>query len=297
MGFLTFCAAIAVFAALAYNRELVTGENMSDNTKNILLKIQYDGTNFHGWQKQPNGRTVQGEVEHVLRFIAGYDVPVNGTSRTDAGVHALGQCASFNWDNPLPTNKLANIMNRRFGVGGLGRSGLPGDIRVISAVEVPSGFHARFSCHGKTYKYVVDRSGDIFERNYVYQYGYELDHEAMRVAAKAAVGTHDFASFQTTGGIPRETTVRTVTDIAISDEGERTIIRVTGDGFLYNMVRIIVGTLLEIGTGKRSASDMEQIVADATRSSAGFTAPPQGLYLEQIYFDDEFKRGGSTCTR
>ena len=196
---------------------------MSEGSKNILLKIQYDGTNFHGWQKQVDVRTVQGEVEHVLRFIAGYEVPVNGTSRTDTGVHALGQCCSFTWDNPLPTDKLADIMNRRFGAGGLGRSGLPGDIKVISAHEVPEDFHARFSCHGKTYKYIIDRSGDIFERNHVYQFGLELDHEAMRKAAKLAVGTHDFASFQTSGGIPRETTVRTITDITIIQEGDRTV--------------------------------------------------------------------------
>lgn len=270
---------------------------MSEGSKNILLKIQYDGTNFHGWQKQVDVRTVQGEVEHVLRFIAGYEVPVNGTSRTDTGVHALGQCCSFTWDNPLPTDKLADIMNRRFGAGGLGRSGLPGDIKVISAHEVPEDFHARFSCHGKTYKYIIDRSGDIFERNHVYQFGLELDHEAMREAAKLAVGTNDFASFQTSGGIPRETTVRTITGIAIIQEGDRTIIRVTGDGFLYNMVRILVGTLLEIGTGKRESSEMEAIIASTDRSKAGFTAPPEGLYLEEIYFDDGFKYGGSTCTK
>ena len=119
----------------------------------------------------------------------------------------------------------------------------------------------------------------------------------MREAAKLAVGTHDFASFQTSGGIPRETTVRTITDITIIQEGDRTIIKVTGDGFLYNMVRILVGTLLEIGTGKREASDMEAIIASTDRSKAGFTAPPEGLYLEEIYFDDGFKCGGSTCTK
>ena len=270
---------------------------MSENSKNILLKIQYDGTNFHGWQKQPDVRTVQGEVEHVLRFIAGYEVPVNGTSRTDTGVHALGQCCSFVWDNPLPTEKLADIMNRRFGAGGLGRSGLPGDIRIISADEVSMDFHARFSCHGKTYKYIIDRSGDIFERNHVYHYSFPLDHAAMREAASLAMGTHDFASFQTAGGIPRETTIRTITDISITEEDARTVIRVTGDGFLYNMVRILVGTLIEIGTGKKEAQEMKYIIASTDRSKAGFTAPPEGLYLEEIYFDDEFKHGGGTCIK
>ena len=131
----------------------------------------------------------------------------------------------------------------------------------------------------------------------MYHFGFTLDHEAMRKAAELAVGTHDFASFQTAGGIPRETTVRTITDITIREEDNRTIIQVTGDGFLYNMVRILVGTLLEIGTGKKKAAQMKEIIASTDRSKAGFTAPPEGLYLEEIYFDDEFKRGGSTCIK
>ena len=139
--------------------------------------------------------------------------------------------------------------------------------------------------------------GVIFKRNYFYRINKELNFENMAKAAKRLVGEHDFASFQTAGGIPRETTVRTITDITIIQEGDRTIIRVTGDGFLYNMVRILVGTLLEIGIGKREASEMEAIIASTDRSKAGFTAPPEGLYLEEIYFDDGFKCGGSTCTK
>ena len=111
------------------------------------------------------------------------------------------------------------------------------------------------------------------------------------------MGTHDFASFQTAGGIPRETTIRTITDISITEEDTRTVIRVTGDGFLYNMVRILVGTLIEIGTGKKEAQEMKYIIASTDRSKAGFTAPPEGLYLEEIYFDDEFKHGGGTCIK
>ncbi len=254
--------------------------------KNILLTIQYDGTGFHGWQKQPAARTVQGEIEHVLRYIAGEEVVIHGTSRTDAGVHALGQCASFRWDNPLPTEKLPLTMNRRFGAGGLGRSGAPGDIRILSAREMPEEFHARYSCKGKTYLYRIDRSGDIFDPNHDFQYPEPLDSAAMRRAAEAILGTHDFKCFETAGGTPRETTVRTITALTVAQDGDAVDIRVTGDGFLYNMVRIIVGTLVEAGTGKRDPGELADVIASRDRSRAGFTAPPQGLYLEKIYFDE-----------
>ena len=121
--------------------------------KNVLIKIEYDGTDFCGWQIQPDVRTVQGEIEHVLRYIAGEEVHIHGTSRTDAGVHALGQCASFEWNSNMPVEKLPEVMNRRFGAGGEGRNGAPGDIRILSAEVMPDGFHARYSCKGKTYRY------------------------------------------------------------------------------------------------------------------------------------------------
>ena len=252
--------------------------------KNILLKIQYDGTNFRGWQRQPGQRTVQGEIEHVLQYLAGREISINGTSRTDRGVHALGQCASFVWDFPLPTEKLPFILNKRFGAGGIGRSGAPGDIRILEAREMPPDFHARFSCRGKTYRYIIERNGDIFRRNMAFQLADSLDHAAMREGAKFIVGTHDFKSFEASGGNPRETTVRTISDLTIEEEGDRTVIEVTGDGFLYNMVRIMVGTLVEVGTGKRTPDQIRCILDGSDRQLAGFTAPPQGLYLKEIYF-------------
>jgi tRNA pseudouridine38-40 synthase len=257
----------------------------TEREKNILLVIEYDGTDFHGWQKQPGERTVQGEIEHVLSFLAGESIDIHGTSRTDSGVHALGQCASFRWSNPLPTERLPGILNKRFGAGGTGRSGAPGDIRIVSAAEMPDDFHARFSCKGKTYKYVIDTSGGIFDRHHVCQLSEPLDTEAMRTAASYLTGTHDFKSFETAGGTPRETTVRTITDIGITAEGSRILIRVTGDGFLYNMVRIIAGTLIEAGTGRRDPHSIPSVIEAKDRSMAGYTAPPQGLYLEKIYFD------------
>ena len=138
--------------------------------KNVLIKIEYDGTNFSGWQKQPRARTVQGEIEHVLKYIAMEDVNIHGTSRTDAGVHALGQCASFDWNSNMPVEKLPEVMNRRFGAGGTGRSGAPGDIRILSAEVMDDDFHARYSCKGKTYRYLIDKTGDIFRRNLAFQY-------------------------------------------------------------------------------------------------------------------------------
>jgi tRNA pseudouridine38-40 synthase len=255
--------------------------------KNVLIKIEYDGTDFRGWQIQPGLRTVQGEIEHVLRYIAGEEVRIHGTSRTDAGVHALGQCASFEWNSNMPVEKLPEVMNRRFGAGGEGRSGAPGDIRIVSAEVMPDDFHARYSCRGKTYRYVIDKTGDIFVRNCAFQYpgAAELDIEAMREAASHIVGTHDFKCFETAGGTPRETTVRTVTKLEITEDEKSVIIEISGDGFLYNMVRIITGTLVEVGAGKRRSSDLPGVIESRSRANAGFTAPPQGLYLKEIYFE------------
>ena len=254
--------------------------------KNVLIKIEYDGTDFCGWQIQPEGRTVQGEIEHVLRYIAGHEVRVHGTSRTDSGVHALGQCATFDWDCPMPVEKLPEVMNRRFGAGGEGRSGAPGDIRILSAEVMPEGFHARYDCKGKTYRYIIDKTGDIFVRHCAFQYpgASDLDIEAMREAAAEIVGTHDFKCFETAGGTPRESTVRTVSDLTISEDESSIVIEITGDGFLYNMVRIIVGTLVEAGAGKRTAASVADAIESLDRGKAGFTAPPQGLYLKEIYF-------------
>lgn len=254
---------------------------------NVLIKIEYDGTNFSGWQVQPDMRTVQGEIEYVLKYIAGEDVHIHGTSRTDAGVHALGQCATFEWNSNMPVEKLAEVMNRRFGTGGTGRSGAPGDIRILSAEVVDDEFHARYSCKGKTYRYVIDKTGDIFRRNHAFQYpdAASLDIESMRDAASHITGTHDFKCFETAGGTPRATTVRTISSLEVTDDDESIIIEVTGDGFLYNMVRIIVGTLVEAGDGRRDAASVRCAIESKDRAAAGFTAPPQGLYLKEIYFD------------
>lgn len=255
---------------------------------NVLIRIEYDGSGFSGWQKQPEGRTVQGEIEHILQYIAMEKVPIHGTSRTDAGVHALGQCASFDWNCNMPVERLPEVMNRRFGTAGAGRQGAPGDIRIVSADIVSDDFHARYNCKGKTYKYIIDKTGDIFRRKYSYQFPEveALDINRMRAAAGYIIGTHDFKCFEASGGTPRESTIRSVSALTVTGTDSEIKIEITGDGFLYNMVRIIVGTLVEVGLGKKEPGDLEVIIDSRNRQNAGFTAPPGGLYLKEIYFCD-----------
>ena len=279
--------------------------------KNYLLKIEYDGSAFHGWQEQRNLRTVQGEIQDALSSVCGQEIQVSGTSRTDAGVHALMQCLSFKADIGIPVENLARALNNMLSGGRYGEGSKGSDVRVISAEEVPDDFHARFSCKGKTYKYLIScNAPSAFRRNYVYNLDAEkLDVAAMREAARHIVGTHDFEAFQAAGGTPRETTVRTVYGVEVSHVGEcekkndfdkatvncipafenDIVISVTGDGFLYNMVRIIAGTLIEVGLGKISPDELSKIIESKDRTTAGHTAPACGLYLAEIYFDDGFK--------
>ena len=253
--------------------------------KNFLLKIAYDGSTFSGWQRQPDKRTVQGVLEETLSFFTGQDVKLNGTSRTDAGVHALGQCASFKGDFSIPPEGLMKAANNRLS-GGMNRKNPVGDVLILSLEEVSPEFHARFDCKGKTYRYVINNSSDrdIFRRNYSYWIPETLDMDRMREGARFMVGTHDFKAFQSSGGQERETTVRTISDLKVMKEGTDIIIEVTGDGFLYNMVRIITGTLVEVGLGKRTPDSVKDTIESLDRTKAGHTAPAEGLYLKEIYF-------------
>lgn len=269
--------------------------------KNVLLKIAYDGSGFHGWQRQPDRRTVQGHLEQTMSRLFNREIILNGTSRTDAGVHALGQRASFKAELGIPTEKIAMVVNnalcaREGSESSRGRYA-KSPVRILEACEVPPEFHARFDCRGKEYIYRMrDGLGAesfendmslVFERNYVYHVKELLDVEAMNKAAGTLVGTHDFKSFEASGGNPRETTVRTIfsaTAARTKDGGRNIEVRIKGDGFLYNMVRIITGTLVEIGQGRRDACEMEEILNAADRTEAGHTAPPGGLYLSEIYY-------------
>ncbi len=275
--------------------------------KNILLKIEYDGSCFSGWQKQPKKRTVQGEVENALQILLNRPVSLNGTGRTDAGVHALGQCASFSADiKKMPVKNMSRALtdilseNRQ----------KSGAIRIISAEEVPEDFHARFSAVGKTYVYRIFNAPcmPVFLRNYRYNVKKALNFDEMRKASEYIKGTHDFKSFEAAGGTPRANTVRDIYSINIAaeaitaapagnptDNAENSAynvsISVTGSGFLYNMVRIIAGTLVDTGLGKISADSIPDILISRDRSRAGHTAPPQGLFLREVFFSkDELNR-------
>ena len=253
--------------------------------RNVLLTIEYDGSGFHGWQRQPEVRTVQGELERVLTRVCGVPIDINGTSRTDAGVHALGQRASFKGDFGIPTDRLLLAANNLL-AGGMNSQRGVGDVRIIAAEEVPDDFHARFSSRGKLYRYVIRNclDLDVFQRNYCYQVRKPLDIKAMTKAAAYIEGTHDFKCFQAAGGQEKETTVRTIHSLNIRRESENVIIEVSGDGFLYNMVRIIVGTLTEVGLGKKRPEDVRNIIESRDRQKAGHTAPAEGLYLVEIYY-------------
>jgi tRNA pseudouridine38-40 synthase len=274
------------------------------------LTLEYDGAGFHGWQKQPRLRTVQGELETALSAVCRAAVSVCGASRTDAGVHAYGQRASFSGDFGIPADRLAPAVNNLLGCGlaapgaagraanagasGAGRMpgvGMPGDLRVREAVLAPAGFHARYDAKGKKYIYRILSAPqtDIFLRNACWQMAETPDAATMRAAARHIVGTKDFKAFQSAGGHVRETTVRTVRSLDIKTEpaGEdrlMTVIEITGDGFLYNMVRIIAGTLVLAGLGRISPEEVRQTVESRDRRNAGPTAPPQGLYLAEVYY-------------
>lgn len=253
--------------------------------RNILLTIEYDGSGFHGWQRQPEVRTVQGELEKVLTRVCAVPISINGTSRTDAGVHALGQRASFKGDFGIPTNRIALAANNLL-AGGMNSQRGVGDVRIIAAEEVPENFHARFNSRGKMYRYIIRNcpETDIFRRNYCYQVKQPLDIEVMTEAAAYIEGTHDFRCFQASGGQEKDTTVRTIHSLVIRRKGDNVIIEVSGDGFLYNMVRIIAGTLTEVGLGKKRPEELKEIIESRDRQKAGHTAPAEGLYLVEVYY-------------
>jgi tRNA pseudouridine38-40 synthase len=272
--------------------------------KNVLLTIAYDGTDFCGWQKQPGQRSVQGEVERALGIVCAQPIQINGTSRTDAGVHAYGQRANFSAEFSIPVEKIPMVINGIFASGISQKTRKSsGDIAVLAAEEVPEGFHARFNASGKKYIYRISNSNqpDPFQRDYCYQIGRTLDLTAMKQAAAYLIGTMDYKCFQAAGGKELESTVRTIYNARFpaiwqleaggtgseyeSEPKSGITFEIIGDGFLYNMVRIITGTLIEIGLGKKPPNEMQEIINSKDRRRAGHTAPPQGLYLAEIFYD------------
>lgn len=253
--------------------------------KNLLLTIEYDGSGFSGWQRQPGSRTVQGTLEEVLSKFCGVEVTISGTSRTDAGVHALGQRATLRGNFSIPTDKLKFAVNNYL-AGGMNAMNPVGEIYIREIEDMPEGFHARFDCKGKMYRYIIRNceTPDVFRKKYSYFVRKPLDIERMNRAAQHIIGTHDFECFQAAGAQKRETTVRTVHSLDVRREGENVILEIAGDGFLYNMVRIITGTLVEVGLGKKEPDDLKAIIESRERTMAGHTAPAAGLYLAEVYY-------------
>lgn len=258
--------------------------------KNLLLTIEYDGTNFFGWQRQPGLRTGQGEIEKALSLALGRVALIEGVSRTDKGVHARDQKVTFRGDIKIPTEKIPQVLNRYLakwqGVNEV--TGSISDIRVTKAEEMEEGFHARFSALGKTYSYRIFTGMEeaLIWNRYCF-INDELDLAKMREAGRLLVGTHDFGGFQSTGSNPRLTTVRTIYNLNLKAEGDSIIMEVTGDGFLYNMVRIIAGSLIDVGRGKIGIEHVEKALLEQRRELLGFTAPAQGLCLEKVYYNLE----------
>ncbi len=249
--------------------------------KRILIKAAYDGTSYHGWQRSENSVTIADEIERALKKLTGEEIQISGTSRTDAGVHSEGNLAVFDTDSPIPPERFCFALN----------TCLPGDIRITDSREVPTDFHPRFLKTVKTYLYRIHLSEfpDPLRDRYVWHLNYELDLRKMQEGAKYLEGEHDFKSFCSVHTETR-TTVREITDLTVKRIDDEIHITVKSYGFLYNMVRIIAGTLSEVGRGLRKPSDIEEILLSKSRERAGQTAPAKGLTLKEIRIIDEEER-------
>ena len=243
---------------------------------NVKLTIQYDGTRYDGWQRQGNtDNTLQGRLEGVLSRMVGKPVEIQGAGRTDAGVHARGQVASVHLPEGYTPQEVQNYLNRY----------LPEDVAVVDVVEVGERFHARLSATGKEYRYHIRMGSipDVFARKYQYRVEEPLDLAAMERAAGYLTGKHDFRSFCGNRRF-KKSTVREVFHIGVEVCGSDLTLVYQGDGFLYNMVRILTGTLLEVGLGQRTSESMVDILEARERTAAGKTAPAQGLVLQEVYY-------------
>lgn len=243
--------------------------------RNIKLIIEYDGKKFGGWQKQPNKLNIQGEIEKAIEEITGEAVELNASGRTDAGVHSLGQTANFKTNSEIDISKMAIAINSK----------LKQSIRIIKAEEVDEKFHARYSCKGKKYKYIINNSkyGSAIYRDLEYHMPIKLNVEAMQKGIKYFEGEHDFKGFKASG-TSSKSSVRTIYSAKVIEDGERIIIELEGNGFLYNMVRIISGTIVDVGLGKIKPEEIPEIIESKDRTRAGKTLPPQGLYLVEVYY-------------
>lgn len=244
--------------------------------RQLLLTVQYRGTKYHGYQVQPNGITVAEVLQDAVQKIFGKRLDIKGCSRTDAGVHANGFRMSFYTTSGIPCDAVVRAMNVN----------LPDDVAVTDCREVPLTFHPRYCCTGKRYLYRIYNSlvKNPFLTDLALCYRYPLHEKQMDDAAQYFLGTHDFKAFCSAGS-KIEDTVRTITAASVTREGRMVTISVTGNGFLYNMVRIMVGTLLDVSRGAFAPEDIAKILDSQDRSAAGATAPPHGLYLDEVFYD------------
>ncbi len=244
--------------------------------RNIKLTIEYDGKDFNGWQKQPNKLNIQGEIERAIYDITGQESELIASGRTDAGVHALAQVANFKTDSQIPVLKIPIALNTK----------LKRSIRIINAEEVDERFHSRYNCKKKTYRYVINNSsnGTAIYRNLEYNFSGNLDISKMQKAIKYFEGKHDFKAFKASG-TSSKSSIREIFLGEVKKENDRIIIELTGSGFLYNMVRIISGTLLEVGTGKIDPDSIPDIIKSKDRTKAGKTLSPNGLYLVKVEYE------------
>ncbi|QGU96463.1 tRNA pseudouridine(38-40) synthase TruA [Clostridium bovifaecis] len=244
--------------------------------KNIKLTIEYDGTNYSGWQRQKHSITIQQKLEEAISSITGEYCEVIGSSRTDAGVHARGFVGNFITKSNVPPAKFKYAINSK----------LPKDIVIRSSEEVPLEFHSRFDSKGKKYIYTVLNREEppTIQRNYVYHFSKKLDVNSMRQGSKFFIGAHEFDSFYKKSGSTVKSTLRTIYYCDVEAENDLIQFTVIGSGFLYNMVRIMVGTLIEVGIGKIEPRDIEKILLAKNREKAGKSLPPQGLCLHEVLY-------------
>lgn len=246
--------------------------------KNYKISVQYDGTKYNGWQRQGNTKnTIQEKFETVLSLMCGHSVEIFASGRTDAGVHALSQVANFKCETDKSCTEIIDYLNHY----------LPADILVTDIEEVNERFHSRLNAVSKTYEYTIaTKKPDVFIRKYVYRADKTPDVAKMKEAAKLTLGTHDFLGFSSVGKT-KKSTVRTVNSVDITENDGLIRIKINANGFLYNMVRIIAGTLFDIGTGKLSANDIENIFNTKKRTDAGVTLPACGLKLVEVFYKEQ----------
>ena len=242
----------------------------------IFASVCYDGTLYQGWQKQPDKLNIQGEIERAIELVTGEKVDLTASGRTDAGVHALAQKANFKTDSNLPIEKFPVALNSK----------LKKSIRIQKAEEMEEKFHCRYNCKQKTYRYIINnsREGSAIYRNLEYHIPIKLDLDSMQKAIKYFEGEHDFKGFKASG-TSSKSSVRKIYKAEVRKEGERIILELTGNGFLYNMVRIIAGTIVEVGLGKIKYEDIPEIINSKQRTRAGKTLPAHALYLVNVEYN------------